>query len=125
MTLKNVLDRGYAKEIYEFAKNNPSANIELLTQALLKAKKLPDQYATLSFEDDYDDEYPIFEDNELEHYYYIFARDIDGANIGLLCNAVANTKDPDSIYNFAVSVPGANIQLLEESLDSFYSLKPV
>ena len=121
MTLKNVLDRGYAKEIYEYAQCHPTADIELLTQALLKAKKLPDCYATSYGVDyDYDDEYPVSEDYELAHYYYIFARDIEGANIDLLCNAVANAQDPNSIYNFAVSIPGANIQLLAESLDSFH-----
>lgn len=121
MTLKNVLDRGYAKEIYGYAQCHPTADIELLTQALLKAKKLPDCYATSYGVDyDYDDEYPVFEDYELAHYYYIFARDIKGANIDLLCNAVAASHDPDSIYNFALSIPGANIQLLENNLDSLY-----
>ena len=121
MTLKNVLERGYAKEIYEYAQCHPTADIELLTQALLKAKKLPDCYATSYGVDyDYDDECPVFEDYELAHYYYIFARDIKGANIDLLCNTVAASHDPDSIYNFALSIPGANIQLLENSLDSTY-----
>ena len=122
MSLKEVIDRGYAKEIYEYAKSHAYADVELLTQALLKSRKLPDRYA-VSFGTDYDDdadEYPINEDDALAHYYYVFARDIKGANIDLLCNAVANAQDPDSIYNFAVSIPGANIQLLAESLDSFY-----
>ena len=122
MSLEEVLERGYAKEIYEFAKKHPFADIELLTQSLLISKRIQDRYA-ISFGTDYDDdddEYPIFEDNALAHYYYIFARDIEGANIDLLCNAVANAQDPDSIYNFAVSIPGANIQLLSESLDSFH-----
>ncbi len=114
MTLKEVLDRGYAKEIYEFALNNPNTNVELLTQALLKSKRLPDRY------DIYDDEYPIFEDYELEHYYYVFARDVKGTNIDLLCQAVANTKASQYIYNFASSIEGANIQLLEENLLDTY-----
>lgn len=117
MTLNEILDRGYAKEIYEYTKSHPFADIELLTQALLKADKLPEVY-----DGDYEDDnkYPVFEDYELAHYYYLFARDIKGANIDLLCNAVANAQDPNSIYNFAVSIPGANIQLLAESLDSFH-----
>ena len=121
MKLEDILNRGYAKEIYEYARSHPNADIELLTKALIKSKKIPDRYLESSGTDfDEEDEYPIFEDVELAHYYYIFARDIEGADIDLLCNAVANAKDPDSIYNFAVSIPGANIQLLEESLDSLY-----
>ena len=117
MTLNEILDRGYAKEIYEYTKSHPFADIELLTQALLKADKLPEVY-----DGDYEDDnkYPVFEDYELAHYYYLFARDIKGANIDLLCNAVASSQDPEEIYNFAFSIPGANIQLLEENLSSLY-----
>ena len=37
MNLKEVLERDYAKEIYEYAKSHSSADMELLTQALLKS----------------------------------------------------------------------------------------
>ena len=122
MTLEEVLERGYAKEIYEYAKNNKDGNVDLLTQALLNAKKLPANYASFK-DDDYEDEFCVFEDNDLEYYYYSFAHDIKGANVDILCQAIANSKEPYWIYLFARDVKGANIQLLETSLcnNCYYS----
>ena len=61
MTLNEILDRGYAKEIYEYTKSHPFADIELLTQALLKADKLPEVY-----DGDYEDDnkYPVYFTNK-------------------------------------------------------------
>ena len=122
MTLKEVLSRNYAKEIYEYAVEHPTADMELLTKVLLGSKKLPERFSTSCFDydDDYDDYDPDFEDRDLEYYYCIFARDVKGANIELLCKAVADSGDPRYIYEFARDVKGANIQLLEDALDDFY-----
>ena len=122
MTQVEVLNRGYAKEIYEYAYNNPTADMGALTQALLKAKRLPDRYSNTAngvkdfdFEDfEYYDN-PYFEDYELDYYYYIFARDIKGANVSLL-EASLNEDDEEIIYKFARDVRGTNIELLQSKM---------
>ena len=116
MTQKEVISRGYAKEIYEFARNNHNADIELLTQELLKSRRLPERYShsILDEEDEYYD-YPVFEDYDIDYYYYLFARDINGANVSLLESKLDEFNDK-IIYEFARDVEGANIELLQSKM---------
>ena len=81
---QKVINRGYAKEIYEFALNEPDSDPELLTEALVNAKEMPERY----YIDDFGDEYPLYEDEPLEYYLYSFARDVEGADIELLSKAI-------------------------------------
>ncbi len=116
MTLQKILSRGYAKEIYEYAYNNPTADMELLTQALLKAKRLPDRYSNAAFDEDFDYyDCPYFEDYELDYYYYIFARDIKGADLKLL-EANLDEFDDEARYKFARDICGANIELSQSKM---------
>ena len=124
MTLEEVLDRGYAKEIYEYALDYPIEDANMLTNEFLKSKRLPDHYDYsyldfMSFDDDYDDDefdYPDWEDEPLEYYYYVFARDIKGANIELLQQAIIDSEREDFIYLFARDIEGANIELLQKEM---------
>ena len=120
MTEKEVIERGYAKEIYEFACKNPNANIELLTQALLESKRLPDRYSYTDYEEDDDYfEYPDFEDYEPVYYYYLFARDVKGANVSLLESQIDDFYD-EIIYEFARDVEGANVESLSYKMEFSY-----
>ena len=121
MTQAEVLSRGYAKEIYEYACKNPNADMELLTRALLESKSLPDRYAHISRDEDFDSydddyyDYQIFEDYDVRYYYYLFARNIKGANVNLLEKALDDTYD-EVVYLFARDVDGANIESLQSKI---------
>ena len=71
-----VINRGYAKEIYEFALNEPKRDPKLLSEALVNSKRIVDKYY-INFSGD---EYPIYGDEPLGYYLCSFARDIDGAD---------------------------------------------
>ena len=113
-----IIERGYAQEIYEFALQEYGVDPILLSQALVKSKRKPDYYGDIpnNYEDDEYYDYPLWEDEELAYYYYNFANDVKGADIDLLCKAVAESRNAKYIYLFARNIEGANIELLEDAL---------
>lgn len=44
------------------------------------------------------------------HYIYLFARDIQDANIGKICDKVLEISDPRYLYLFALTIPKVNIE---------------
>lgn len=114
MTQEEVIKEGYAKKIYEYALKNPNANIELLSQALLKSKRMPIRGEILDNDDDWNRIYALG-DFKLDHYYYAFARDIKNANIHSFEKKL-NKYNDEIIYRFARDVKGANIEYLQNKL---------
>ena len=56
MTQETILNRGYAKEIYEFALKNSYADKKLLTQKLINSRLLPDKYSLTTSDLNEDDD---------------------------------------------------------------------
>ncbi len=106
---QKVIDRGYAKEIYEFALNEPGSDPILLSEALANAKDMPERY----YINEFGEEYPLFEDEPLEYYLYSFARDVKGADIDVLSRAIYEKASTYYAYLFARDIEGANVELLE------------
>lgn len=120
MGIKKILERGYAKEIYEYAlENQPYCDVDLLTKKIIESERMPghSSYYTDEYDDDYDydDEY---EDEVVEYYIYAFARDIKGADIKLLEDAIISKWNPEYLYLFAKDIKGADIKRLESALVS-------
>ena len=120
MGLKKILERGYAKEIYEYAlENQPYCDVDLLTKKIIESERMPGHSSY--YLDDYDDDYDYddeYEDEVVEYYIYAFARDIRGADINLLEDAIISKWNPEYLYLFAKDIKGADIKRLESALVS-------
>ena len=124
MTLKEVLERNSVKEIYEYAKYHPEADMELLTAALLNAGRYPivngkeeKVYYPYDEDEEYDDYLFDRYDDDLEKYYCKFALEIPGANIEWITQAIIESGQSEYIYELARNVSGVNISQLEDALD--------
>ena len=113
MTLEEVIERGYAKEVYEYALNHPEADMDYLTKVLINCDKLPDVFFYYDYEDDYDFS-PEWSDECLSYYYFVFARDIKGANIRLLEDKLVEELRFEYVFQFAHDVKGADVIFLEK-----------
>ena len=109
---QSVINRGYAKEIYEFALNEPYADVELLSEAMTNAKEMPERY----YINEFGEEYELYENEPVEYYIYSFACNVKGANIEALTRAICDKASPYYVYLFARDIEGANIPLLEERM---------
>ncbi|MBE5821610.1 MAG: hypothetical protein E7311_03355 [Clostridiales bacterium] len=94
---KVICEKGYIKEVINFAKKVPNAPIELLENDLIKKASETEEY-------------------DMRKFLVDFAKTIKEANITKLEDVIISFKQPNLIYEFAKNVERANINKMVDAI---------